>query len=90
MIGSAANATTYRLIGSLTKPYCTVPDSGSISAHRHEIGVTCQLTLHRMYWTNEPDSKGDARFFNDVHVCEQAVLNGRNNPSVLQPYVDGS
>jgi hypothetical protein len=43
-----------------------------------------------MYWTNEPDSKGDARFFNDVHVCEQAVLNGRNNPSVLQPYVDGS
>ncbi len=43
------------------------------------------LTVFLMYWTSEPEGKGDARFYNDVYSRDLDVLKGLQQPFRITP-----
>ena len=50
------------------------------AAQNETLNLKQPITVFLMYWTSEPDGKGDARFFNDVYARDQAVLDGLQQP----------
>ncbi len=55
------------------------------TANNETVNLKQPVSVFLMYWTSEPDGKGDARFFNDVYARDQAVLDGLQQPFRLVP-----